>query len=164
MTFFLNPAGDQLHLSIKNQQITQHPWIQVDAGHYTIDSRWFTLGKLCPYIQSLKLRQQEIVCYVLTDTLHFQYQELEFAMLFFHEAIFCDLYPAVLEDAWLKEWKEDIQAILIHQKNDIVAVQTVFSIWSCSFMMHWYKTESSKIIGHFYSLALCTQGNWCEEL
>ena len=128
MIFSLNPAGGQLHPLIENQQITQHLWIQVDAGCYTIDSRWFTLGKFCPYIQLLKLRQWEIVCYVLTDTLHFQYWELEFAMLFFHEAILCDLYSAVLEDAWLKEWKKDIQAILIYQKNDIVAVQIVFLI------------------------------------
>ena len=30
--------------------------------------------------------------------------------------------------------------------------------------MHWYKTESLKIIDFLYSLVLCTQGDWCEEL
>ena len=94
----LNPASDQLHSLIENQQITQCLWIQVDADHYTIDSRWFTFDKLHSYIQSFELKQQEIVCYVLIDTLHFQYQKLEFVMLFFHEAIFCDLYSAVLKN------------------------------------------------------------------
>ena len=136
MAFSLNPADDQLHPLIENQQIIQCLWIQVDAGCYAIDSRWFTLNKLHPYIQSFKLRQWKIVCYVLTDTLHFQYWKLEFAMLFFYEVILYDLYPAVLKNAQLKKWKKDIQAILICWKNDITAVQTVFLIWFYFFIMH----------------------------
>ena len=49
-------------------------------------------------------------------------------MLFFYEVILCNLYSAVLEDAQLKKWKKDIQTILIHWKNDIAVIQTVFSI------------------------------------
>ena len=94
----LNPASDQLHPLIENQQIIQHPQIQVNTDHYIIDSRWFTLNELHSYIQSLKLKQWEIVCYALINTLHFQYQELKFAMLFFHEVIFHNLYLAVLKD------------------------------------------------------------------
>ena len=109
----LNPASGQLHLLIKNQQITQCLWIQVDVDCYVIDNKWFTFGELCSYIQLFKLRQQKIVCYMLINTLHFQYWELEFVMFFFYEAIFCDLYPAVLKNAQLKEWKENIQTILI---------------------------------------------------
>ena len=124
----LNSADDQLHFLIENQQIIQCLWIQINADHYIIDNKWFTFNELCFYIQSFKLKQWEIVCYALTDILHFQYQKLEFVMLFFHEIIFCDLYPVILKDAQLKEWKENIQAILICWKNDITAVQTVFSI------------------------------------
>ena len=71
MAFSLNSAGDQLHPLIKNQQITQHLWIQIDADCYTIDSKWFTLNELYFYIQLLKLKQQEIVFYALINTLHF---------------------------------------------------------------------------------------------
>ena len=99
----------------------------------------------------------------MTDTLHFWYWELKFVMLFFHEAIFCDLYSAVLEDAQLKKWNKNIQAILYYWKNDITAVQTVFLIWSHSFVMHWYKMKSLKIIDYLCSLVLCIQGDWCEE-
>ena len=128
MISFLNPADDQLHLLIKNQQITQCLWIQVNADCYIIDNRWFTFNELYSYIQSLKLKQWEIVCYALTDILHFQYPKLKFAMLFFYKVIFYDLYPVILKNAWLKEWKKNIQAILICWKNDIITVQTVFLI------------------------------------
>ena len=155
----LNPAADQLHSSIESQQIIQHPQIQVDADHYTIDNRWFTFNELCFYIQLLKLKQQEIVCYVLTDILYFWYWELKFAMLFFHEIILCDLYPAVLKDAWLKKWNENIQTISHYWRNDIITVQIIFSIWIHFFVMCWYKTEFLKVINYLCLLALCTQGN-----
>ena len=164
IAFSLNPAVNQLHPLIKSQQITQHPQIQINADCYTIDNKWFIFNELHSYIQSLKLRQWEIVCYVLIDTLHFWYQELEFMMFFFYETIFHDLYPAVLKDVWLKEWNKDIQAISHHWKNNITTVQTVFLIWICFFMMHWYKMEFSKVINHLCSLTLCTQSNQCKKL
>ena len=128
MIFSLNSAADQLHPLIESQQITQHPQIQVDADCYVIDNKWFIFSKLHLYIQLFELKQWEIVCYMLINILHFWYWEFKFAMFFFHEAIFHDLYSTILTHIWLKKWNENTPAILHCCRNNITAVQIIFLI------------------------------------